>query len=206
MKHFARLVFALPLLCGCSAYDTAYEFEPRPLEFAHVLPGAADRAASVLVTVVGVRKRDADQGIPASVELRLRVDSSTDPEITLDPSAVQLFAANLLEFPPPTSPEGPLAVPARGSGTLTVLFPFPDGKVPGGYDLEGLSARWTLMIADQPSTGNATFTRSSRDGGYYPVGIGFGFGISSYDYYDHHHGYCCNNGGSYGHRPVSPGR
>jgi hypothetical protein len=207
MRNIAPILFVLPLLYACSAYDSRYEFEPRPLEFAHALPGADDRAASALVTVVGVHKRDAEQRIPPSVEVRLRVDNNSDEEIRLDPVGVQLFAANLLQFPEPTSPDGPLAVAPHGSGTLTVFFPFPDDKVPGAYDLEGLSARWTLVIGDRASTGNATFTRYSRDRDYYPVGIGFGFGISSWDYgHYHHHGHGFHDGGGFGHRPVAPGR
>jgi len=203
-------IAVLPLLSACSAYMSGYDFEPRPLEFAHVLPGAEDRAASVLVTVVGVRKRDAEQSIPASVELRIRVDNNSDMEARLEPADVQLFAANLAAFPPPVLPEGSPTVPPHGSSTIALYFPFPDDKVPGGYDLDGLSARWTLFVGDRPSTGNATFTRAYGDHGGYPVG--FGLGIGFYDFYDdgyYHHGHCCGHGGGgggFGHRPVVPGR
>ena len=171
------------------------------------MPGLDDRAASVLVSVVGVRKRDVEQDIPSSVELRLRVDSATENEIRLYPSSVQLFAANLAAFPEPVVPGGELVVPPRGSGTMTAYFPFPDGKVPGPFDLEGVSARWTLDIGGRESTGNATFSRSSYDDGYYPFGFGFGFGVSNWSsYHDHHHdhGHGDHDGRSGdGHHPVS---
>jgi hypothetical protein len=201
---------ALPACVGaCSAYDTRYEFEPRPLEVGHVVPDKEDRVASVLVSVIGVRKRDTEQGIPASVELRLRVDSATDDEIRVPPASVQLFAANLEKFPDPVIPGGELVVPARGSGTMTAYFPFPDGKVPGAYDLEGVSVRWTLNVGGHDSTGNATFSRRLRDTGYYPFGIGFGFGVSSYDSVYHHgrygRGYHSHPRPS-GHKPVAVAR
>ena len=191
----ARAVLAVAcataLSAGCSAYDTRYEFEPRPLEYGHVLEGTADRAASTLVSVVGVRKRDADEGIVPSVELRLRVDNHTDQEVRLDPATLRLFAANLEPFPPPQGPAEPLVVAPRDTATLTVYFPFPDGRVPGPYDLAGLSARWTLEVGGQPSTGSATFVLHDDERGYYPFGFGFGFGTYFWDggYYGHGHGH-----------------
>jgi hypothetical protein len=203
----ALLAALLALIAGCSAYDSRYEFEPRPLEVGHLVAGREDRAASVLASVVGVHKRDVEQDIPSSVELRLRVDSATDDEIRLGPASVQLFAANLAAFPEPVVPGGELVVPPRGSGTLTAYFPFPDGKVPGPFDLEGVSARWKLDIGGRESTGNATFSRRSHDDGYYPFGFGFGFGVSNWSTYHHrhhHHGRGHDHGRSGDdHHPVS---
>jgi hypothetical protein len=186
----ALVAVALVGVCACSAYDSRYQFDPRPNEIGLTVPGVEDRVASVLVSVLGVHKRDTEHDIPASVELRLRIDSMSDEEIGLDPAGLRLFAANLEEFPRPVVPGGPLAVAPHDSGTMTAYFPFPDGKVPGHYDLSGLSARWTLRIGERASTGNATFTRRTRDTDYYPVGIGFGWGWGYYDYdpiYYHHH-------------------
>jgi hypothetical protein len=186
----ARFVrrFAWPLLalaCACSAYDARYDFEPRPFELGHVLPGGADRAASVLVSVVGVRKRDPERQLPASVEIRLRVDSQSDDEVRLEPDALQLFAANLEAFPAPLVPDGALVVAGHGSGLLTAYFPFPDDEVPGTYDLGGLGLRWTLTIGGHPSTGNATFAlREDQPREYYPIGF---FGFSTFGYGRHHH-------------------
>jgi hypothetical protein len=198
------LSIALAGLAACSAYDSRYEFEPRPFEVGHALAGSDDRFASVLVSAVGVHKRDVEHGIPASVELKIRVDSSADEAIRLDPGKIQLFAANLEQFPEPVVPDGPLVVEPNGSGTVTAYFPFPDGKIPGRYDLEGVSARWTLDVGERVSTGNATFTRSSGDDGYYPVGVGFGFGVWNYHGgYHHHHGHGKGwSGGGGHHGPV----
>jgi hypothetical protein len=168
------------LLAGCSAYDSRYEFGPRPLEFGHSLPGMPDRAASVLLSVVGVRKRDAEAQLPASVEIRMRVDNQSSGEVRLDPAGLRLYAANLVPFPAPIAPAGVLVVAGGESGELTAYFPFPDSKVPGGFDLDGLGLRWTLELGSERSTGSVTFVRAERDAygyDYGPAGVlGFGWG------------------------------
>ena len=125
MKRVGLAVVFACGLSGCSAYYSSYEFYPRPLEFGHVLEGGDDRAASVLVSVVGVRKADKELGIPASIELRLRVDNESDEQARIDPGSLRLFAANLVQFPPPELPGGALVVEPHGSGVLTAYFPFP---------------------------------------------------------------------------------
>ena len=189
---------ALGILCSlavsaCSAYDPRYEFQPRPVEVVQSVPGEQDRAASVLVSVVGVRRRDKEQQTPAAVEVRMRVDNETDREVTLDPASLHLYAANLIPFPQPAVPAGALVAPPHGSGDLAAFFPFPDGKVPGPFDLGGLSLRWTLDVGDSAVTGSVTFSRTPDERGYYyePVGLfGFGWGWPSYYYYGYpYYGY-----------------
>jgi hypothetical protein len=158
------------LLAGCNEYDRRYKFGPKPIEVGHELPGEAQGAvASAMVSVVGLRKRDRQANRPAAMEVRLRVENHGDVEATVAPGALQLFAGNLEPFPEPlVDSDGPVTVRPGGNATITAFFPFPGGKYPGTFDLDGLAVRWTVTVADVPITRTATFTRR-RDYDYYPT-------------------------------------
>jgi hypothetical protein len=169
-------------MIGCATYDRRYQYLPRPLDVPVAMAGRDDRAATVLVTVAGVRKPDVEAGIPASVEVRLRVENHSDADVALEPATFKLFTAGLEEFPPPVVPGGTLVVAPGETGSLVAYFPFPGGAVPGAYDLDGLNARWTLAVGDAPTTASATFTRQREDR-YDDYRFGIGFPVLIYSHY-----------------------
>ncbi len=164
-------------LGGCSVYDHVYEYEPLPVEVASRVPGG--EPLRTLVSVIGVRRRDAESELPASVEVRFRVENppASTPAV-FEPEGLRLFSADLQQFPDPlVRPEGPLDVEPGASLVVNAYFPFPDGRYPAGLDLEGLSVRWRIRVGGETVTSSAGFLR--RPWAYYdryPHRIGVGYG------------------------------
>lgn len=174
---------AAALAAGCSVYDHRYEYQPGPKDVEAAVPGASDQQpVRVLVSVMGVRRPGSKVEMPASVEVRLRIENFSDSDVLIDPATFALFSSDLQQFPAPHSvPAEPLQLLPRQSAVVTSFFPFPEEKVPGGYDLNGLNVRWTLYIGERPVTSSASFSRLPE--AYYeryPVGIGVGY--QRYDY------------------------
>ncbi len=165
---------ALVILGGCATtYDERYLYEPRLVDVETTVPGEAEGPpVHTLVTVAGVRRADPDASLPASVEIRLRIENAGPAAVSFDPETLALFSADFTQFPAPiTRPAEPLDIPPGQTGTIEVLFPFPGGRYPGDLDLGGLNLRWTLSIEGQPVTRSTTFNRRRV---HYPR---FGWGI-----------------------------
>ena len=154
---------ALVILGGCAAttYDERYLYEPRLVDVETAAPGEAQGPpVRTLVAVAGVRRADPDANLPASVEIRLRIENAGPAAVRFDPQTLALFSADFTQFPAPiTRPADPLEIPPGQTGTIEVFFPFPGGRYPGDLDLGGLNLRWTLSIDDQPVTRSTTFNR-----------------------------------------------
>ncbi len=169
---------AAALAAGCSVYDHRFDYQPGPLDVAAPVPGAADQQpVRVLVSVMGVRRAGSDVEMAATVEVRLRIENFSDADVLIDPATFALFSADLQQFPAGHSvPAEPLQLLPRQSAVITTYFPFPEGKVPGPYDLNGLNVRWTLYVGDRPVTSSASFSRLPE--AYYdryPARIGVGY-------------------------------
>lgn len=173
----------LALAAGCSIYDSRYDYPPGPVDVMSAKPGdSAAEPVHTLISMRGVRKEDAKSDIPASVEVMLRVENTTAWEVTLEPKMLSLFSADLSKFPEPILvPLDMRAIAPGGSAVLQAFFPFPDGRIPGDFDLDGLNVQWTLKIDGQDVTSSATFCRFPE--AYYeryPNRVGVGF--MRYDY------------------------
>lgn len=172
------LLLAAGLLAGCSAYDTRYQFEPRPLESAAAAP-QGEVLARALVTVVGLRRADEDAGLPAAMELRLQVENPGAAPLLLQAGEARLFAADLRPFPPPRAePSGEIEIAPGGEAAVTLWFPLPEGTTPGDLDLEGLSLRWGVRRGAVVAAASASFTREERywsDPYHSTYTIGFGY-------------------------------
>lgn len=147
----------LVLLAACSSYY-GYEYAPAPLE-AEVRPRSdAEPAGRVLLTVRGVRK--ADDGRPAEVELRIRVENLGAAPFSLDTDDLVLLTADLRPLDAPRIEPGPN--PRVGPGevvTLDLYFPFAPGDDPEELDMSGLNVRWTVRFDDHVTTSTSTFER-----------------------------------------------
>jgi hypothetical protein len=173
----------LALWAGCSVYETRYAFEPRPVDVAAAKPGAGDaEPVHTLVSVIGVRREDRKSQLPASVEVRLRVENTSPFAVTFDPASLALFSAGLERFPDPIArPEGPVDVAPSDNAVIEAFFPFPEGRGAGDFDLNGLNLRWTLEVGGHPVTGSASFLRlPTVYYGHYHYRVGIGY--HRYDY------------------------
>jgi hypothetical protein len=153
------LVGAAVMLGGCSVYNSRYVYAPRPIDVPAAKPGADDaEPARALVTVVGVRREDAESQLPASVEVRLRLENTSPFRLAFDPASLALISADLDRFPDPiVRPAGSIAVAPGGSAVVEAYFPFPDGRGPDDLDLSGLNVRWTVAVDGLDVTSSAGF-------------------------------------------------
>ncbi|MHC4274733.1 MAG: hypothetical protein ACYSUR_13840 [Planctomycetota bacterium] len=177
-----RCTFALVgvavMLGGCSVYNSRYVYEPRPIDIESPRPGADDaQPARTLVTVVGVRREDAEAQLPASVEVRLRVENTSPFPVVFDPGSLALFSAGLERFADPiVRPEAPIALEPAGSAVVEAFFPFPEGRTLGELDLSGLNLRWSLEVGGQAVTSSASFVQLPNayyDRYHYRIGVGY---------------------------------
>ena len=162
---------------GCSLYNSAYVFDPGPVDVTAYKPGTHDDPVHTLITIVGVRRADKESGIPASLEVRLRVENTSRYPITFEPASLVLFSGDLERFPDPILyPAEPLALAPDQHGIVEAYFPFPDGRKATEVDLSGLNVRWTVSVDGHPVTSSASFQR--RPDAYYDrhrhrIGVGY---------------------------------
>jgi hypothetical protein len=177
-RAIPALAAAAATLSGCSVYDSRYLYEPRPVDVLTTKPGADDaEPARTLVTVVGVRQEDSRSQLPASVEVRLRVENTSPFPVAFDPASFVLFSAGLERFPDPiVQPEGPITVPPAGTAVVKAFFPFPEGRSPSEFDLSGLNLRWTLEVDGYAVTSSAGFLAlpsAYYDRYHHRIGVGY---------------------------------
>lgn len=191
MLRTTPLLAALALLLGaCSTYDSRYQFRPRPAEVRFEVPGAEDATVRTLASIIGVRNPDRDAGVPAQVEVRLRLEAPPAHEARLDLRSLRLLTGDLEPLPAPVlEPDGTIVAPPGGAATATAYFPFPGDGSPADFDLAGLNLRWTVTIDGAEREGSATFERLRYrdDRSYGRVGIGVGTGWHQSHFWYHRH-------------------
>lgn len=173
MKRFLAGLAAASLCAGgCSIYDHRYVYEPSPAEVE--LEGSSLHAR---VTVLGLRRADADAGTPSSVDVRMEVENTGGDPVTLDPAALALYAADLTRFADPrVEPAGPVEIAAHATALVEARFAFPAGGEGSDVDLSALQLRWTADTPGGAVTADCGFTR--RPQAYYdryPNRIGAGY-------------------------------
>ena len=178
------LLLAAMMLAGCSVYDGRYAFEP-PIVSVGVLDDEAVETESVrtLVSVIGVRRNDPDTGLPASVEIRVRVENDGAAPVRLEPTTLSLVAANLRAFPEPivTDP-GPVHVASGEHAIVNAYFPIERVNGTRAVDLSGLNLHWALDIGDRRVTGSSDFKRRRIDYPAHRFSYRYGYS-SSFDWY-----------------------
>lgn len=162
--RFILSLLALSLLTGCSTYVDEYEYLPSPV-LAEAPPLAPDQTppASMMASVIGVRRDDPKSGIPASVEVRLRLENSDGKTVAFDPRTLDLINGALWKFPPPiVQPSGPVMVPPEQSVVVSAYFPLPPGQSWDDVYLGSLQLRWRIKVDGRDLGQAAYFHRIAR--------------------------------------------
>jgi hypothetical protein len=154
-------VFCLMAVVGCSQYDDDYQYTPRPITAD--IPATQPQLGppvSTMVTVIGVRYADEDNHIPASVEVRMRMDNNSPDPVYFDPMSMQMTNTQLVLLAAPiVRPPAPISIGPSQSAYLTAFFPFPAGSSYDTMDLNSLQLRWRLRIGSRPVGQVVNFTR-----------------------------------------------
>jgi hypothetical protein len=154
-------VACLALLAACSPYVDDYQFVPHPalLDIPSIQPDAAPMV-SAMATIVGVHRRDNNEGIPPSVEVRLRLDNGGLEAVVFDPQSLTLTNSLLWRFPPPIlePPQSVVLAPMQAI-VVVAYFPFPPDRSWDDTDLESLQLRWSIRIGNRRSAQIAMFHR-----------------------------------------------
>ena len=158
----ARLVPMVSLLvlvsaAGCSPYLDDFRYAPRPAvaEIRSTSPQQAP-AVTAMASVIGVRREDRNEGIPESVEVRLRLENNGAETVVFDVQTLNLTGGQLLPFPPPVvRAPSPITLTPMQSMTLTAFFPLPRSFHEG--DLDSLVLRWIVQVGGQKVSQSVTF-------------------------------------------------
>ncbi len=184
-RHIIPLVGLLLSIfsSGCSVYESGFRFAPHPgiVEIPST-QSAQGPAVSTSVSVIGVRKDDSTDHLPASVEVRLRFDNNGLQPVTFNPHTLQLLNGELLKFPPPIlDSHDSINLNSQESAVVSAYFPFPPGKGADDTDLDSLQLRWNVTVEGRTVGESVNFRRSVPVyyepywGGYPYVGFGSGY-------------------------------
>jgi hypothetical protein len=176
---------------GCSTYIEGYHFVPRPA--VALVPATQPNQpppTAAIVSVVGVRRGNGSDGVPQSVEVRMRIENNGPEMAVFDPKTMELLDGGLLEFPAPIlRPPQPMTLAPGQAVVVGAFFPFPPGRSYATTDLEQLQLRWRVQVGGQEVSQAADFRRVIRayynpywDEPYPPYGyfgpfVGVGVGI-----------------------------
>ena len=173
-------------LGGCSTYIEGYHFVPRPA--VALVPGTQPiqpPPSAAIVSVVGVRRGNSSEGVPESVEVRMRLENNGPETVVFDPKTMELLDGGLLEFPPAMlRPPQPVTLAPNQAVVIAAFFPFPPGHSYANTDLEQLQLRWRVEVGGQEVGQVADFRRVIReyynpywDEPYPPYGFYGGVGV-----------------------------
>ena len=161
--------------CASTYYD--HRFLPAPLEVQVGVDGDPQSQARTLLTVIGIRRPDRRSGLPAQVEVRLRIDNLGRNPALLDEDSLSVVAADLRTLGVPTVTPRPEPIPHNGSATYDLVFRLPPGATPKSYDLTGLNIGYTVDFGEQRVTTGVTFERyvqSASPRAHMSIGIASG--------------------------------
>ncbi len=160
-KQIAGILLLMSAV-GCSPYLADYRYVPRPglVEVPSTQPDQPP-LVSAFASVVGVRYADQQQNIPASVQVRLRLDNTSSQSIVFDPRTLDLVNGSLMRFPPPLlQPVQPTNIDPMQSAVFDAYFPFPQGYSYDNTDLQSLQLRWTLRLSNRNIGQTVNFRRA----------------------------------------------
>ncbi len=163
-------LLSLMLLTGCSAYVSDFQYVPHPA-LAEIPPAAPDKSppVSAFATIIGVRRADAKQGIPESVEVRFRVENNGPHTVMFDPRSLELTTGDLQNFQPPVlRPIEPVTLAPTQLAMFDAFFPFPFGRSYDDTDMRSLQLRWGEKIDASPVRQIVSFRRIYPYRYYYP--------------------------------------
>ncbi|HTW94264.1 MAG TPA: hypothetical protein VMD30_05705 [Tepidisphaeraceae bacterium] len=138
-------ILLLALVTGCE--QETYYYSPNPA-IAQIPPTPPQQSPplTAMATVVGVVDANQKQGIPESVDVRLRLeDTGTDP-ISFDPRSMDLIDGSLMEFLPPRVQQTPVTLQPTEAASVDALFPFPPGYSASNTNMSSMELRWQVQI------------------------------------------------------------
>ncbi|MHC4429762.1 MAG: hypothetical protein ACYS0D_14345 [Planctomycetota bacterium] len=184
LVHCAAFVW----LGGCSVYDGRFVYDPRIVSVTTTADGDAGLGARpdedqvrTLVSVIGIRRDDSKSELPASVEVRLRVENDGTSPVGFNPTALSLVSADLQAFPEPiVQPAYGIEVEPGAHAVINAYFPLNDADL----DLTALNVRWSLFLEGRRVSASSDFTRrrivSHHTHWHHHYHVGFGFRHSFY--------------------------
>src|SRR5882757_1729833 len=94
------------MLClagGCattpsSPYVAGFRYAPEPALAVMLKQGTQTPSLSVMVSVTGIRRGDADNRTPGAVEVRMRFENNGQVPVTFDPHSASLVTGALQSF------------------------------------------------------------------------------------------------------------
>ena len=150
-------------LVGCSAYDSRFQFAPKPAEVvAYAGETAGDPGVRTLASILGLRNPPLASSQPAVIELAVRIENQTDKPVTFDPAGFQLVSGDLRDFAAPTlaaGGAGPIGIDPKQTWSAVMRFAFPPGVRKDDVNLDGLNLRWALTVDGKTTTHSVSFTR-----------------------------------------------
>lgn len=151
---FLGLVILL-MTGGCSEYVEGVRYSPHPA-VAEIWPtsGTTQPAAEqqapdavAMASIVGIHVADSRQGIPLSVQVRLRLENHGPQPVSFDPRRMELMDGDLLNFSPPMVGDAPFMTLNLGqSAVVEAFFPFPAGHSYQQMNLHALQLSWLVRI------------------------------------------------------------
>ncbi len=170
---------ALLLLSACSTYRPGFQYSPAPAV------AVTESKARVLAAVEGVRRASAADGLPESVDVRLRIEAPPDRDVTLQKEHLNAVSADLIDLPlVGFGPDGDTTVPAGTSRQFTAYFGLPEDV---DVDLDGLAVRWRALVGNKTADGHVNFERVRY--AYHDAYPHYGHWSFGFGHYGGHHGY-----------------
>ena len=168
MKTPLAALTLLLLAAGCASTWHPHSFLPAPLEVPVGIEGEAQ--ASVLLTVLGIRRASTGAGTPTQVEVLLQVENLSETVVYLERGSLSLVTSDLVAFSAPRVEPATSAPLARGEQALfEVSFPLPPGEQLDDLDLRGIHLKWTLDFEGRRVTTGVTFDRRLSGWPYRPM-------------------------------------
>jgi len=153
MSRVWFIVSALVLFtvaAGCSQYLGDFRYSPQQAlaEIPSTQPQQPP-VVSVLAMVIGVHCENQNEGIPTSVEVRLRVQNNGPAPVVFQSPSLELTNGVDIFPPPVVRPAQPIMLGPSDFAVVSAYFPIPPGRSWNTTDLTWLQLRWREDIAGE---------------------------------------------------------
>src|SRR5690349_11363613 len=106
LKLLGTLFGFLCIAAGCSTeprspYVPGFRYAPEPALAVMLKQGTQSPSLSVMVSVIGIRRGNADNRTPDAIEVRMRFENQGQAAVSFDPHSASLVTGGLQSFDPP---------------------------------------------------------------------------------------------------------
>ena len=160
------IVFAFTGGCTQQPYLPGYAYDPQPavVEVFHRVGTTEQTPLTVLASVLGVRRANAEKHLPTALIVRLRLEVSGPSPVNFDPNSLELVTGTLRAFPPPqVNPPNLIPLSPGQRQDVMAYFAFPPNATPGDMNLNHLRLRWEVLVDNVPVQQTAIFQRAAGD-------------------------------------------